>query len=689
MRVLSLCFACFAALSSAVATARGLSFNPKASYFLPAISALGQQDSDVLVEEDFEDSSDGTGVDRLQGWERAEGASGVVQDIAGSEGRALGFSSGDIIKALDSASPDDVSWVEMRIKVRPYTEEPAIQSDTSAAFYFTRRGQLRVNDGGVWKDASIDPINLADWQQIVTKLDYGASPQVWSIWLNGKLAGEDIRFANQVDRFRKITFGNESSANSFLDRLKIGVGEPKITPVVQVERTVEKKNPEPAPVKEVAQPVAEKKAQIQTPTPDTGRQVESGKRVPTLDDVAGRMQRSETDSPSPQESLDSEPEASAEVASQEEVPSEPHPVLPPIALFLLPVAAAAGIYLHKRKASGESLTDSPLIAFSLLGLFGVILFLIFPSVEAAAGRSLFFLAAGWAVFASGFAFWLMRRDNPEEIFIVFRIAPFVGTFGIFLIAVGSIVKIETGIGLLSAGMVLGMAGCWTFAESGFRGSRSFFAGVIASLASVSIILDLPYFAGWILLLSYCVIPLFFGLQDAKRRLSKAEKIRQFELKGDLKRPVVRSAHEDAEDEVVVVRRERKKKKKDARKGPRRSRSTAGDRPVIISRDAEAEGNEEEEEPFFGEGVLATEPGRQGNVRLDPWTGAVIQEGDENDASEAETGEEAPEETDFFDPNDEDNFPGIEPLEEEEGAFDEEELFDPETDDDDNKDERKS
>ncbi|MGE9289359.1 MAG: hypothetical protein ACQKBT_00125, partial [Puniceicoccales bacterium] len=121
--------------------------------------------------------------------------------------------------------------------------------------------------------------------------------------------------------------------------------------------------------------------------------------------------------------------------------------------------------------------------------------------------------------------------------------------------------------------------------------------------------------------SFALLPLAFILRDARRKLKKEEEIRQFERRGNLKHPVMVEDPQNVEEEVVVVRR--KKKEKRSRKG--RRRLSSAERPVVISREAEPE---EEEAPFFGEGVLATEPGRQGNVQIDPWTGAAVQDGEE-------------------------------------------------------------
>ena len=650
-----------------------------------AAVAVGAADRNVLLEEDFESVEGETRADRLSGWRMDEGASGIVRELPGSDGRALGFNSGNITREWSSGSPDEVSWVDMRIKVRPMSDEPAIREDTSAAFYFTPRGQLRVNNGGVWQDARTAPVNLNEWQRIVTKMNYGASPQTWSIWLNGHVAGVDLRFANRVDQFGKITFGNESSADSYLDRLEIGAGEPVIPPVAKVaEPPVEK--PEIPPVAKGADRPAEKKPE----TPAADKTTET----PTVDRPEARPAASPEDGTV---AGATEP-ARQDPAARGAAPATPHPVLPPAALFLVPVAVLGGLFLRTRSSQPKCSLVEQAGAFSALALLAVLLYFVFPPVEAAAGRSVFLLAAGLALYLGGLGFWLIRRDRPEEISILFRIAPFVGVAGLLLIGVGAVVPLAIGIGLFSVGWLFGLVGCLTFVESGVRGARSFIAGIAAAMAGPALILQQMNTTGWILLVSYCAIPLCFGVPDARRKLKKQEQIRQFESKGKLKRPVILE-ETDAIDEVVV-KVPREKKPKRSRKGPSRSRSASKERPVIISRDQKAEGGEgEEEAPFFGEGVLATEPGRQGNIRLDPWTGAAVQEGGEEESSEEmerfnpEEGEEEafPEMQPFGDEEGEE-FPEMQPFGDEEAEdFSDGESADTEEgkEEDGNKDERRS
>ena len=338
------------------------------------------------------------------------------------------------------------------------------------------------------------------------------------------------------------------------------------------------------------------------------------------------------------------------VEKKSETPT-PHPVLPPAALILVPVAALCGLFLQRRSSQPKCPRVPREIAFSVLALIAVLLYFVFPPVEADSGRSLFLLAVGLALYLGGFGFWSMRRDRPEEISILFRIAPFVGAGGVLFIGVGSAVRLEIGISLLSVGWLFAFVGCWTYAESGIRGSRSFIAGIIAAMAGPAIILQQPNLAGGILLASYCLIPLCFCLRDAGRKSKKQQQVRRFGKKGERKRLALREKTGDVEEVVVVV--PRKKKPKRSRKGPSRSRSASKERPVIISRDPKAEGEEgEEEAPFFGEGVLATEPGRQGNIRLDPWTGAAVQAGGEEESSE---------EMESFNPEEEEAFPEIDPF----------------------------
>ncbi len=679
------------------ASALGGQGGPNRSLLPLVIPVFGAQETRILVEEDFEGSQGGTPADRLNGWRIDDGASGVVRDVAGS-GRALGFHSGNIIKTLDAESPDDVSWVNMRIKVQPMDEEPTLRSDTGAAFYFTRSGQLRVNDGGVWKDAESGRVRLEDWQQIVAKLDYGSSPQTWSIWLNGKPAGTDLRFANRVEKFGKITFGNESTADSFLDRLEIGVGEPEIGPVAEAVELVEAKEPEPEPEvtpepepqfapepetevasepedgfpssltellasepeSDVTPSAPGNEPEAATPEKVSASRMEGERRVPDGTDPGGSIRRSEREEAPPPRASGGEMENVGRTVPKDDGPTEAHPVLPPVTIFLIPVAALVGLFLQKRRAGPRSGGEFQIVPLSALALFAVILFVVFPPVGAAPGRSILFLAAGLALYAAGLAFWLMREDRPGEIFVLFRIAPFVGAFGLLLIGFGSIVRTEIGISLLSVGAVLGAAGCWTFAESGFRGSRSFYAGVLAALAGPVVIFQQLNLGGWILLLSFCLFPLLGAVKEAGRIVTR----------------------EDKRKKKVVAGRGGKEKVRQPKR-PRRTRPAAAERPVVLSRDsassaADSEGNEEQEEtPFFGEGVLATEPGRQGNVRIDPWTGAAVKEGDEEPPPGTESEGDFPEQTDSFDPDAQEDFSRIEPLDDEGDVFTDDDLLEQE------------
>ncbi len=617
-------------------------------------AAAGAPDGKVLLEEDFDNVEGDTRADRLSGWRLDEGASGIVREVSGSEGRALGFNSGNVIREWSPEEAEEVSWVDMRIKVRPMSGEPGIREDTSAAFYFTPGGRLRVNNGGVWQDAPTEPVDLNEWQRIVTKLDYGASPQTWSIWLNGEAAGSDLRFANRVDRFGKITFGNESGADSYLDGLKIGAGEPVIPPVAKVaERAAEERPEAPA----VARRAAEQKPEAAA-APRRTADPERPEAPPPAEEIepaaVDRPQARPAAAPEEGPVADGaesvrKPQA-RQVREAESAP--PHPVLPPAALFLVPVAVAGGLYLGRRSPRPKCSPAEQALAFSSLAVLALLLFFVFPPVDAAAGRSVLLLAAGLAVYLGGFGFWLVRRDQPEEISILFRIAPYVGAAGLVFIAIGAVVPLAIGIGLFSVGWLFGLVGCLTFVESGIRGARSFIAGIVAAMAGPALVLQQWNTAGWMLLASYCAIPLCFGLPEAGRKLKKQEQIRRFEKKGDLRRAVILEETEGIDE--VVVKVPRAKKPKRSRKGPSRSRSASKERPVIISRDPQAEG--EEEAPVFGEGVLATEPGRQGNVRLDPWTGAAVQEGGEE--------EESFEEMEAFNPEEE-AFPEMRPFAEEE------------------------
>lgn len=619
--------------------------------FVAAVAA----EEGSISKDDFEGYAEGSSVDRLQGWKAVEGATGVVRNDRTAGGNALQFNSGSVVKTATSQSSGDVSWIDMRIKVRPMGEEPPLKADTSGAFYFTYGGQLRVNNGRVWQDADTGRVNLNDWQRIVTKMDYGASPQTWSIWLNGRAVGTNLRFANRVDGFQKVTFDNQSGANSYLDNLTIGTSKPNMAPVDKVVELAPSREPEASRENSPSRSITEKRPAVR---PEVSRAEETENTV-----TAARS---------------SETVSEAAVSQDEEAKKTsagPYPVLHPATFFLVPLVAIAVLFWQRKSSRPKCPFRTQAIVFSIVSLLAVALFFAFPSRDSGTGLPLFLMAGGLAAYMGGLGFWLMRRDYPEEISILFRGSLFVGVAGLLLIAVGAAVKPEIGVGLLATGFFLGLVGCWMFADSGIRGARLFLAGIIASVAAPAVILQQMQLAGWIFLVSYCLLPLCFVLRDARRKLKKAEQIRQFEKKGELKRPVIEAEPEVGEEEVVVVRREKKPKR--SRKG-RSRKSTA--RPVIISREQEAEG--EEDAPVFGEGVLATEPGRQGNVRIDPWTGAAVQEGEESESEESDSVQEEDdvvfEEMEPFGDEEEELFPEMESFEDEEvGEFSEEDSPDSE------------
>tara|TARA_R100000027_G_scaffold61554_5_gene53024 strand:+ start:36052 stop:37005 length:954 start_codon:yes stop_codon:yes gene_type:complete len=243
-----------------------------------------------------------------------------------------------------------------------------------------------------------------------------------------------------------------------------------------------------------------------------------------------------------------------------------------------------------------------------------------------------FVPAGFlGVFLAGFCTYAMRGDRPEEISIPFQIAPYFGSVGILLLAIGGFVRPEIGVALLSVGFVVGLSGFWMFAESGFRGSRIGFSGVIASLAGPASILQQSDLALLIIAVSFCSLPLFFLLRVSGRKVKKAVEYREFERRGKIDPLSVVDSGASSEEEVVRVKRTSAKRKGRAR---RKRRKVAVEKPQILPTEPI-----EEETPFFGEGVLATEPGRQGDVKIDPWTGAAIVESENEFEPEEEYSEE--------------------------------------------------
>lgn len=518
-------------------------------------------------------------------------------------------------------SDQEISWVDMRIRVRPMREEPSLESDTSVAFYFTPRGQLRVNSGGDWQDADVSPVKLNEWQRIVTKMDYKASPQTWSIWLNGEPAGKDLLFANRVDQFEKITFGNEVSTDFFLDRLEIGAGEPVIAPVAKVARTAPPEKPKIAP----SVSPDEKKKVAAPPAREAAESTPAEKLAGSAPTLPGGVEMADGKPMAPAEAAD--PAVSAAARS-----GDSQPAILPYALFLVPIAAFSAWWLQRRSPAPKCPPRGSLIAFGILSGIALGLFFAFPQAESGLPPFLGGLAALLALFLGGFGFYLARNDQPEEISILFRYASFVGCGGLLLVSLGFMLDPAIGVGIATMGMIAGMVGCWMFADSGIRGARSFFAGVLGAVAAPAIVFQQFTTGGLILVVSLASLPLFFLMRDARRKYKREEEHYQVEKRGSFKHPVVVGDNDSGTEEVVVVRK--KKKQKAKRKGRSRadSRLSSAQRPVVISRDAT---EEEEGVPFFGEGVLATEPGRKGDVQIDPWTGAAVPSGQEPSSSEEE------------------------------------------------------
>lgn len=289
-------------------------------------------------------------------------------------------------------------------------------------------------------------------------------------------------------------------------------------------------------------------------------------------------------------------------------------------LLVVPLIMLLIAILQERDQRPEKPRHFLWIVFGSYAIVCVALFVLYPDSDAAEGLPISRMSIVLGLFLGAFGFYQMRTDHPEEISILFRLPLYLGSGGIVLIGAAIFMPPEVGVGLLAAGFVLGLIGCWMFADSGIRGVRFFYAGVIASLAGPAVIMGEYQAAGAVLILSYCLLPLFFLLPDASRKYRMEEERREFEKRGEFGRPVM--LNETGSEEVVVVRRTSKSKRS------KRRRPSPAAKPVIIAREPE----EEESEPVFGEGVLATEPGRQGQVRIDPWTGAAIQEDSEDSPS---------------------------------------------------------
>jgi len=292
------------------------------------------------------------------------------------------------------------------------------------------------------------------------------------------------------------------------------------------------------------------------------------------------------------------------------------PLVPPLAFFLVSFVALVvlGMKFFRARQDNE-FNGIPITFLAAWACAGpVAYFLLFGSGVTQSSLAAFLLL--FAVYMAVLGYFMARSDGWSDISIVFRIAPFVGVVGLLFIALGAMVAAEMGVVLLSAGLVLGVLGCWTAADSGIRGFRFFFGGVVASFSAPAFVLQQTDSASFIVLLASCLLPLF-SLQKAARRKIRRIEVHEFERKGDLGNMKLSGGTEEDPEEVVVVKRKPKRSKRKLS----RSRSSTPDRPVIISREEEVE---EEGVPFFGEGVLATEPGRKGDVEIDPWTGAAAE-----------------------------------------------------------------
>lgn len=236
-------------------------------------------------------------------------------------------------------------------------------------------------------------------------------------------------------------------------------------------------------------------------------------------------------------------------------------------------------------------------------------------VVAAAGLGLFFFARGtppaallpglflfWALLTAGWGLAQGRADGPETLSGIFRYACLGAAFGFVILFVGTLLPPEVGAGVFLLGALTAAAAAWVYACSGIRGSRFAFAAIPAAVAGVAAMLLQPEFAAGIL--SGClalVVPASL-LRPARRKERKRIETSVPTHEPGWK-PTIILEDEEEEEEVVVIRRQT------ASAPPPREQA-----PAPPPAPAPEEG-----------GGLATEPGRRGNVRVDPWTGAAISE----------------------------------------------------------------
>ena len=124
-------------------------------------------------------------------------------------------------------------WIDMRIQPGFFQTDtpPEINTRTSAAFFFDPEGTLWTHDG-IWRKqegavlqgpASLDA--APRWQRVTLRLNYPA--QTWSIWLNNRIVAHQLRFANLVPFFNRLSFTKDpGDVPAAIDAIRIGTQTP-------------------------------------------------------------------------------------------------------------------------------------------------------------------------------------------------------------------------------------------------------------------------------------------------------------------------------------------------------------------------------------------------------------------------------------------------------------------------------
>lgn len=299
-------------------------------------------------------------------------------------------------------------------------------------------------------------------------------------------------------------------------------------------------------------------------------------------------------------------------------------------LTYLLVAATALLAVLFRLRGGER--------YRLAGLF--------PAMGALVALGIAFRLAGWEASVSNpvlFLFWaalvggwglvLGRGDDPGTLSSLFRFSCLGGAVGFLLLAVGSSIDPALGAGLLLLGSLVAIAGSWVFAASGIRGARFAFAAIPAAVAGIGVLFLQPRFAEAILVVCLVLVPLAAGMRGARRKEKRLPEHHETTATGakPWKPPVALNDDEEEEAEEVVVIRRRAGVGADAPGGeaapvPTAQEEVPPEDPPAGKAAPPSEGEDDE---------LATEPGRRRNVRVDPWTGAAIEDEPAEEEPEAE------------------------------------------------------